>query len=64
MAPMANPSKKTTPRNNKKSTGFRKYIIGFWTLFGAGILLIILLFLLAGWGAFGKMPKFEDLENP
>ncbi len=64
MAPMANPSKKTTPKNTKKPTSFRKYIIGFWTLFGAGILLIILLFLLAGWGAFGKMPKFEELENP
>ncbi len=64
MAPMANPSKKTTPKNSKKNSSFRKYIIGFWTLFGAGILFIIVLFLLAGWGAFGKMPKFEELENP
>ncbi len=23
-----------------------------------------MLFLLAGWGAFGKMPRFEELENP
>ncbi|WP_026836927.1 penicillin-binding protein 1A [Gillisia sp. JM1] len=61
---MANPSKKTTPKNSKKNSSFRKYIIGFWTLFGAGILFIIVLFLLAGWGAFGKMPKFEELENP
>lgn len=61
---MANPSKKSTLKNAKKPTSFRKYIIGFWTLFGAGILLIIILFLLAGWGAFGKMPKFEELENP
>lgn len=57
---MANQTKKT----QKKHTGYRKYIIGFWTLFGAGILVIIILFLLAGWGAFGKMPKFEELENP
>ena len=64
MAPMANPSKKTTSKNSKDNSSFRKYIIGFWTLFGAGILVFILLFLLAGWGAFGKMPKFEELENP
>lgn len=64
MAPMANPIKQTSSKTSKKSTSFRKYIIGFWTLFGAGILLLILFFLLAGWGAFGKMPKFEELENP
>ncbi len=61
---MANPSKKTITKNSKNTSGFRKYIIRFWTLFGAGILVFILLFLLAGWGAFGKMPKFEELENP
>ncbi|MFO8147887.1 MAG: transglycosylase domain-containing protein, partial [Gillisia sp.] len=60
---MANPSKKTTSKPVKK-TGFTKYIVGFWTLFGVGILSIIILFLMAGWGAFGKMPKFEELENP
>ena len=57
---MASPTKKT----KKQDTGYGKYIIGFWTLFGAGILIIIFIFLLAGWGAFGKMPKFEELENP
>ncbi len=57
---MANPTKKS----KKQPSGFRKYIVGFWTLFGVGILLIVFLFLLAGWGAFGKMPKFEELENP
>ncbi|CAM4081762.1 penicillin-binding protein 1A [Gillisia limnaea] len=60
---MANPSKKTNSKSVEK-TGFRKYIVGFWTLFGIGILSIIILFLMAGWGAFGKMPKFEELENP
>ncbi len=57
---MANPAKKTKKQHN----GFGKYIVGFWTFFGIGILLLIILFLLAGWGAFGKMPKFEELENP
>jgi len=61
---MANPSKKSNSKPAKKSTGFRKYIVGFWTLFGIGILILILLFLLAGGGAFGKMPEFEELENP
>ncbi len=57
---MARTSKKT-----KKTThSNRPYIIGFWTLFGVGILLAIFIFLLAGWGAFGKMPTFEELENP
>ncbi len=61
---MANPSKKSNSKSVKKSTGFRKYIVGFWTLFGIGIMILILLFLLAGWGAFGEMPEFEELENP
>jgi len=61
---MANPSKKSNSKPVKKSTGFRKYIVGFWTIFGIGIMILILLFLLAGWGAFGEMPEFEELENP
>ena len=50
----------------KKSSaeGFLKYIKWFWILFGSGILLVCLLFLLASWGAFGKLPTFEILENP
>ncbi len=54
-----------TPKKKKKPAhSNRKYIIGFWTLFGVGILALIFVFLLAGWGAFGKMPTFEELENP
>ncbi|MGB8704445.1 MAG: transglycosylase domain-containing protein, partial [Gillisia sp.] len=59
---MADSSKKAKKQTEKQS--FRKYIIGFWTLFGLGILFVIFIFLLAGWGAFGKMPRFEELENP
>ncbi|MDT0642122.1 transglycosylase domain-containing protein [Zunongwangia sp. F363] len=51
--------KQTKPRQSK-----RKYIIGFWTVFGIGLLVVVILFLMAGWGAFGKMPTFEELENP
>ncbi|MFD2587953.1 transglycosylase domain-containing protein [Croceitalea marina] len=48
----------------KKSTGFVKYIKWFWILFGSGIALVALVFLLASWEAFGEMPTFESLENP
>lgn len=50
--------------SSKKETNFKKYILWFWGLFLAGILCIIFVFLLASWGAFGEMPKFEELENP
>jgi penicillin-binding protein 1A len=48
----------------KKSAGFFKYIKWFWILFGSGIVLAGLVFLLASWGALGEMPTFETLENP
>lgn len=53
-------------QKKKKKQPKRKasYIVGFWTLFGLGLLVIVFIFLLAGWGAFGKMPSFEELENP
>lgn len=43
---------------------FSKYIRWFWMTFLGGILLIVLLFLLASWGAFGEMPDHTVLENP
>ena len=49
-------------KNQQK--GFWKYIKWFWILFGSGIFLVILVFLLASWGVFGTMPTFEHLENP
>ena len=54
----------TKKKQQKTKTSKRPYIIGFWTLFGIGLLAIVLIFLMAGWGAFGKMPDFEELENP
>lgn len=48
----------------KKQKGFFTYIKWFWILFGSGLFLFFLLFLLAAWGAFGEMPTFEHLENP
>ncbi len=45
-------------------TGFKKFIKWFWGLFATGILAVLLLFLLASWNGFGKLPTFEELENP
>lgn len=43
---------------------FSKYIKWFWKIILGGFLFVCLLFLLASWGAFGKLPTFEELENP
>ncbi len=48
----------------KESKGFFKFIKWFWILFGSGIALVALVFLLASWEVFGEMPTFETLENP
>jgi len=36
----------------------------FWALTLIGLFIGFLLFLLTSWGIFGKLPSFEDLENP
>ncbi len=43
---------------------FAKYIQWFWRLFVAGFIFMVLIFLLASWGAFGEMPDHTILENP
>ena len=48
----------------KKTTSFKKYIKWFWGIVIGGFASILLLFLLASWGAFGPLPTFEELENP
>ncbi len=55
-----------TKKNQKKSKkqSFRKYILTFWAIFLSGLLFVVIVFLLASWGVFGKMPTFEQLENP
>ena len=35
-----------------------------WRLFFFGLISVILLFVMANYGVFGKMPSLEDLENP
>ena len=47
-----------------KKRDYSRYKVWFWSTFAVGILAVVLLFLLAGWGLFGPMPTFEELENP
>ena len=54
--------KKQAPATTQNN--FKKLIKWFWGLFAGGILAIVLLFLLASWNVFGKLPTFEELENP
>ena len=42
----------------------KKIIIWLWSLFGVGIVAIILLFVLISNGKIGYMPPIEELENP
>lgn len=43
---------------------FRKYVIGFWALFGVGVAAVCVFFGLLSAGVLGHMPSFEELENP
>ena len=56
--------KKKTTKSKSDKINFTAYIKWFWILIFGGTLSIILLFLLASWGAFGPLPTFEELENP
>lgn len=56
--------KKTSNNKSEDTSNYSKYISWFWRLFVLGILSVIMLFLLASWDVFGKLPTFEKLENP
>jgi len=43
---------------------FRKFTKWIWRIFLSGIGIVFLMFLLASWSVFGKLPTFEELENP
>lgn len=47
-----------------KTSGFNKFLIWCWSLFGAGILSIVLLFVLVSQGVLGYLPPLEELQNP
>jgi len=56
----------TTKAAKKKAekASIRRHIRTFWMLFGIGIGLVLLVFLLASWGVFGSLPDETSLENP
>lgn len=49
---------------NKKKNDYRKYVKYFWLLILFGVLGSFLAVALAAVGAFGKLPTFEEIENP
>lgn len=57
-------AKKQVTKKKSNTQDFSKYIRWFWMLFSFGIVSIILIFLLASWGALGEMPDHTLLENP
>ncbi|MCF6280042.1 MAG: transglycosylase domain-containing protein [Flavobacteriaceae bacterium] len=54
----------TKKKTIEEGTDSNKYLKWFWRIVIGGVILMILPFLLASWGALGVMPTFEDLENP
>jgi len=51
-------------KNKTITKDIKYYQRKFWRLFFYTLGGIFLFFLFASWGLFGKMPSFEDLENP
>src|SRR5690554_235267 len=55
---------KEKKKQSEKTQDFSSYVRWFWKLFIAGILFVVLVFLLASWGVFGELPDYTQLENP
>jgi penicillin-binding protein 1A len=49
---------------DRKAPKKKSYAKRFWILYTVLFLVVVHVFLLAGLGLFGKMPTFEELENP
>lgn len=52
---------------SKKSINWKDYkrpLIWFWSIFGVGVVAVVVFFILLSYGFLGFMPTFEDLENP
>lgn len=57
-------AKKTAKKKAKVDNDFRKYVRWFWILIFSGVGSVVLMISLAAFGAFGKLPSFEAIENP
>jgi len=54
----------TQTKSNTQIKDIKYYQKKFWKVFFYSLGALFLFFLFASWGLFGKMPSFEDLENP
>jgi len=52
------------PSTSAGNPTIRRYIRGFWISWAVLIILAALFFIVVAYGLFGKMPTFEELENP
>ncbi len=50
--------------NKKIKNTSSKFTKWLWKIFAAAIVFVFVIFLLASLGVFGKLPTFEELENP
>lgn len=55
---------KKVKQKKKSPDDMGRHIRTFWKIFAGMVLLILFLFLLASWGAFGSLPDETSLENP
>lgn len=54
----------TKKPKKKTEKDVQHHIRTFWKIFAGFLALVLLFFLLASWGAFGKLPDETSLENP
>jgi len=52
------------PKPHSRKVPYKKYVKGFWISYVVLVLLIALFFISVISGLLGKMPSFEELENP
>lgn len=57
-------SKKNPGKAKKGGDNGRKTARVLWSIFGIGLVLVVLFFICIAKGVFGPMPSFEELENP
>ena len=57
-------NKKTTGKKSKGGDNGKKAVRVLWSIFGIGVVLVVLFFFCVAKGVFGTMPTFEELENP
>ena len=57
-------SKKNPGKTKNGDDGGRKAVRVLWSIFGIGLVLVVLFFICVAKGVFGTMPTFEELENP